>query len=89
MRYLLFVLPFLFSFFVYSQGADCSTATLVSSNGCSILELYSLEKLISRGFVFDSALIQDKKGRDHSGITHQTMPVVNVGFGIKHTDLLK
>lgn len=76
--------------FNFDKFRDYSNVQLIQiSNGGPILELYSLEKLISQGFVFDSALIQDKKGRDYSGITNQTMPVVNVGFGIKHTDLLR
>jgi len=41
MKYFLFVFPFLFSFFVYSQGTDCSTAILVSSNGCSATTAYT------------------------------------------------
>ena len=40
MRYLL-LFPFLFSFFVFSQGTDCSTAILVSSNGCSGTTAYT------------------------------------------------
>lgn len=76
--------------FNFDKFRDYSNVQLIQiSNGGPILELYSLEKLISQGFVFDSALIQDKKGRDYSGITHQTMPIVNIGFGVKYSDLLK
>jgi|APGre2960657468_1045069.scaffolds.fasta_scaffold202247_1 hypothetical protein len=76
--------------FNFDKYRDFSNVQLIQiSNGGPILELYSIEKLINDGFVFDTALIEDKKGRDYSGITHQTMPIVNIGFALKHSDLLK
>jgi len=76
--------------FNFDQYRDYSRVQLIQiSNGGPILELYSIEKLIKEGFIFDSALVEDKKGRDYSGITHQTMPIVNIGFAVKHSDLLK
>ena len=76
--------------FNFDQYRDYSKVQLVQiSNGGPILELYSIEKLINEGFVFDSKLIEDKKGINYSGVTHQTMPVVNIGFRVKYSDLLK
>ena len=46
-----------------------------------IIELYSIEKMISIGQNFDQNFIDSKKNIDYSTVTHEIIPLVNISFG--------
>lgn len=47
-----------------------------------IIELFSVEKMISIGAVFTEEYISSKKNTDFSTVTHSVMPKVNIGYGL-------
>ena len=59
------------------------------ANGGPIIELYSIERMIKEGFVFEESFLESKKGIDYSGVIHQTIPIVIVGYGINESQSLK
>jgi hypothetical protein len=77
-------------YFDFNKYRDFSKVQLVQiSNGGPIIELYSIEYLLKKGFVFDNSFLDSKKGRDFSGVIHQTIPIVNIGNQLKQSELLK
>jgi len=46
-----------------------------------MIELYSIEKMIVLGQVFSTDFINSKNGVDNSSVTHDIIPLVNIGFG--------
>ena len=46
-----------------------------------IIEIYSVEKMISKGMVYDENYIHSKMDVDNSTVSHATMPLVNIGYG--------
>jgi hypothetical protein len=49
-------------------------------NGPKII-IYSIEKMISIGQIFDQQFLDSKKNVDETNITHSIIPVINIGFG--------
>jgi hypothetical protein len=52
-----------------------------------VIEIYSLEKMISNGKTFSEELIFSKKNADYSNVTHAIIPKVNVGFGLTEAEV--
>jgi hypothetical protein len=46
-----------------------------------IIELLSIQEMISNGTTFNSEYVLSKKDIDYSTISHEIIPIVNVGFG--------
>ena len=52
-----------------------------------VIEIYSLEKMISNGKTFSDELIFSKKNANYSTVTHAIIPKVNVGFGLTEAEV--
>lgn len=69
--------------FDFSGYRNYSESQLVQIKNGPIIELYSIEKSISKGMVFKDSLINEKLNINNSGVTHSVIPLVEIGFGIK------
>ena len=49
-------------------------------NGPKIV-LYSIEKMISLGQIFDPQFLDSKKNVDETAVTHPIIPIINIGYG--------
>jgi hypothetical protein len=52
-----------------------------------VIEIYSLEKMMSIGKTFSDELIFSKKNIDYSTVSHAVIPKVNVGFGLTEAEV--
>lgn len=52
-----------------------------------VIEIYSLEKMMSIGKTFSDELIFSKKNADYSTVSHAIIPKVNVGFGLTEAEV--
>lgn len=53
-----------------------------------IIEIYSVEKMVSMGFVYENTYILSKKNVDNMSVTHEIMPLVNIGYGLTPAEIL-
>jgi hypothetical protein len=67
--------------FDFSPYRNYSSIQKVALDNNFIIELYSLETMISKGIHVESSLISSKKNTDHSGVIHDVIPKVSIGFG--------
>ena len=69
--------------FDFSPYRNYNTTQKVQIENGPLLELFSVEKMIQDGFVYDEMYVKSKKEVDNSHVTHQILPVVNIRFGYK------
>lgn len=53
-----------------------------------VIEIYSVEKMINMGVVYENAYILSKKNVDNMFVTHEIMPLVNIGYGLTAAEVL-
>lgn len=53
-----------------------------------IIEIYSVEKMIGMGVEYENTYILSKKNVDNTFVTHEIMPLVNIGYGLTAAEVL-
>lgn len=69
--------------FDFSPYRNYNTTQKIQIENGPLLELYSVEKMIQAGFIYDREYTKSKKEVDNSNVTHPILPYVNIGFGFK------
>ncbi len=69
--------------FDFSPFRNYYTNQKVQIENGPVIELFSIEEMLQKNFQFDIAYLENKKGVDFSSITHQLVPIVNIGYGTK------